>query len=105
MLRTACLVLLLLWLIGFAYQAYHGWLRSCHVGAGRRDWPDRPSAREELLNAVWRVRASPRCPVVLAGCAVEQTKLMTAIAKLVLAGERAGFTVEQMIQLLQTAPA
>jgi hypothetical protein len=27
---------------------------------------------------------------------------MTAIAKLVLAGEQAGFTVEQMIQLLQT---
>ena len=46
-----------------------------------------------------------RCPLVLAGCAVEQTNLMTAIAKLVLAGERAGFTVEQMIQLLQTAPA
>jgi hypothetical protein len=33
---------------------------------------------------------------------VEQTNLMTAIAKLVLAGEQAGFTVEQMIQLLQT---
>jgi len=28
--------------------------------------------------------------------------LMTAIAKLVLAGEQAGFTIEQMIQLLQT---
>jgi hypothetical protein len=27
---------------------------------------------------------------------------MTAIAKLVLAGEQAGFTIEQMIQLLQT---
>ena len=27
---------------------------------------------------------------------------MTAIAKLVVAGEQAGFTVEQMIQLLQT---
>jgi len=33
---------------------------------------------------------------------VEQPILMTAIAKLVLAGEQAGFTVEQMIQLLQT---
>ena len=27
---------------------------------------------------------------------------MTTVAKLVLAGEQAGFTVEQMIQLLQT---
>jgi hypothetical protein len=33
---------------------------------------------------------------------MEQTNLMTAIAKLVLAGEQAGFTVEQMIQLLRT---
>jgi len=33
---------------------------------------------------------------------VEQPILMTAIAKLVLAGEQAGFTVEQMIQLRQT---
>jgi hypothetical protein len=33
---------------------------------------------------------------------VEQINLMRAIAKLVLAGEQAGFTVEQMIQLLQT---
>jgi len=33
---------------------------------------------------------------------VEQPPLMTAIAKLVVAGEQAGFTVEQMIQLLQT---
>lgn len=33
---------------------------------------------------------------------MEQPILMTAIAKLVLAGEQAGFTVEQMIQLLQT---
>jgi hypothetical protein len=27
-----------------SYQAYHGRLRSCHVGASRRAWP---SAREE----------------------------------------------------------
>jgi hypothetical protein len=33
---------------------------------------------------------------------VEQPRLMTAVAKLVLAGEQAGFTVEQMIQVLQT---
>ncbi len=33
---------------------------------------------------------------------MEEPPLMTAIAKLVLAGEQAGFTVEQMIQLLQT---
>ena len=33
---------------------------------------------------------------------MEQTNLITAIAKLVLAGEQAGFTVEQMIQVLQT---
>ena len=33
---------------------------------------------------------------------MEQPTLMTAIAKLVLAGEQAGLTVEQMIQLLQT---
>ena len=33
---------------------------------------------------------------------MEQPILMTAIAKLVLAGEQAGFTVEQMIHLLQT---
>jgi hypothetical protein len=33
---------------------------------------------------------------------VEQPKIMTAIEKLVLAGEQAGFTVEQMIQMLQT---
>jgi hypothetical protein len=36
------------------------------------------------------------------GWAVEQPTLMTAIAKLVVAGEQAGFTVEQMIQLLET---
>jgi hypothetical protein len=50
----------------------------------------------------FRIQASPRCPDVLAGCAVEQTNLITAITKLVLAGEQAGFTIEQMIQLLQT---
>jgi len=50
----------------------------------------------------FRIQASPCCPVVLAGCAVEQTDSMIAIARLVLAGEQAGFTVEQMIQLLQT---
>ena len=33
---------------------------------------------------------------------MEQPVIMTAIAKLVSAGEQAGFTVEQMIQLLQT---
>jgi hypothetical protein len=33
---------------------------------------------------------------------MEQPILMTAIEKLVRAGEQAGFTVEQMIQLLQT---
>ena len=33
---------------------------------------------------------------------MEQPILMNAIAKLVLAGEQAGLTVEQMIQLLQT---
>jgi len=33
---------------------------------------------------------------------MEQPLLMTAIAKLDLAGEQAGFTVEQMIHLLQT---
>jgi hypothetical protein len=33
---------------------------------------------------------------------VEQPILMTTIKKFVLAGEQAGFTVEQMIQLLQT---
>jgi hypothetical protein len=33
---------------------------------------------------------------------VEQPTLMTGIAKLVVAGEQAGFTVEQMIQLLET---
>jgi hypothetical protein len=33
---------------------------------------------------------------------MEQPIIMTAIQKLVLAGEQAGFTVEQMIQMLQT---
>jgi len=31
-----------------------------------------------------------------------EKSIMTAIEKLVLAGEQAGFTVEQMIQILQT---
>jgi hypothetical protein len=38
----------------------------------------------------------------LKGEAVEQPILMTAIEKLVRAGEQADFSVEQMIQLLQT---
>ena len=33
---------------------------------------------------------------------MEQPTIMTAVEKLVLAGEQAGFTVEQMIRLLQT---
>lgn len=38
----------------------------------------------------------------LKGEAVEQPILMIAIQKLVRAGEQAGFSVEQMIQILQT---
>ena len=43
-------------------------------------------------------------PIICAsrGEAVEQPILMTAIEKLVRAGEQAGFSVEQMIQMLQT---
>jgi len=33
---------------------------------------------------------------------MEQSVIMTALEKLVRAGEQAGFSVEQMIQLLQT---
>jgi hypothetical protein len=33
---------------------------------------------------------------------MEQPAMATAVEKLVLAGEQAGFSVEQMIQLLQT---
>lgn len=36
------------------------------------------------------------------GETVEQPTLMTAIGKLVRPGEQAGFSVEQMIQMLQT---
>lgn len=34
------------------------------------------------------------------GCNVERESLVIAISKLAVAGERAGFTLEQMIQLL-----
>lgn len=48
----------------------------------------------------------PRRPISLIyasrGETVEQPILMTAIEKLVRAGKQAGFSVEQMIQMLQT---